>query len=180
MRLLVLMSEKAPNRFKTPSAVSYRTFCLTVHLLWSYGLECFNFPSWVTWTHRSQKDDFLTRIVWGSKDQKCRINYKADLVSCTVRKTADWWWWKCVQWQTGPHSDTVQWRSHGGPVQFLSLGGLVEGSHDLVSSEQRTSRVTCALRPHLARHWTKRKKRWTKRKKRLDWENALNHDYTRN
>lgn len=54
---------------------------------------------------------------------------------------------------TGPHSDMVQWRSQGGPVQFLMFGGLVIGSHGLVSSEHRTSRVTWALRPHLARHW---------------------------
>lgn len=55
---------------------------------------------------------------------------------------------------TGPHSDMVQWRSQGGPVQFLMFGGLVIGSHGLVSSEHRTSRVTWALRPHLAGHWT--------------------------
>lgn len=54
---------------------------------------------------------------------------------------------------TGPHSDMVQWRSQGGPVQFLMFGGLVIGSHGLVSSEHRTSRVTWALRPHLAGHW---------------------------
>lgn len=54
---------------------------------------------------------------------------------------------------TGPHSDMVQWRSQGGPVQFLMFGGLAIGSHGLVSSEHRTSRVTWALRPHLAGHW---------------------------
>lgn len=37
------------------------------------------------------------------------------------------------------------------------FGGLVIGSHGLVSSEQRTSRVTWALRPHLAGHWMKEK-----------------------
>lgn len=58
-----------------------------------------------------------------------------------------------VKTLTGPHSDTVQWRSQGGPVQFLMFGGLVIGSHGLVSSEQRTSRVTWAFRPHLAGHW---------------------------
>lgn len=58
-----------------------------------------------------------------------------------------------VKTLTGPHSDTVQWRSQGGPVQFLMFAGLVIGSHGLVSSEQRTSRVTWALRPHLAGHW---------------------------
>lgn len=47
----------------------------------------------------------------------------------------------------------VQWRSQGGPVQFLMFGGLVIGSHGLVSSEHRTSRVTWTLRPHLAVHW---------------------------
>ena len=36
-----------------------------------------------------------------------------------------------VQTLTGPHSDTVHWRSQGGPVQFLMFGGLVMGSQGL-------------------------------------------------
>lgn len=62
---------------------------------------------------------------------------------------------QAVKELTGPHSDTVHWRSQGGPVQFLTFGGWVMGSQGLVSSEQRTSRVTWALRPHLAGHWFK-------------------------
>lgn len=61
---------------------------------------------------------------------------------------------------TGPHSDTVHWRSQGGPVQFLTFGGFVVGSHGRVSSEQRTSRVTWALRPHLAGHWMEKEQPW--------------------
>lgn len=56
---------------------------------------------------------------------------------------------------TGPHMETVHWRSQGGPVQFLDDGGRVVSSHGLNSSEHLTSRVTKLLWPHFAGHCTK-------------------------
>ena len=53
---------------------------------------------------------------------------------------------------TGPQSETVHWRSQGGPVQSFSPTGLVLGSHSFSSSEQRMSRVTTLRSPHLAVH----------------------------
>lgn len=53
---------------------------------------------------------------------------------------------------TGPQSETVHWRSQGGPVQFFSPTGLVLGSHSFSSSEQRMSLVTTLRSPHLAVH----------------------------
>lgn len=54
---------------------------------------------------------------------------------------------------TGPQSETVHWRSQGGPVQFFSPTGLVLGSHSFSSSEQRMSLVTTLRSPHLAVHY---------------------------
>lgn len=57
---------------------------------------------------------------------------------------------------TGPHMETVHWRSQGGPVQFLDDGGRVVSSHGLTSSEHLTSRVIKPLWPHVAGHCTKK------------------------
>lgn len=54
---------------------------------------------------------------------------------------------------TGPQSETVHWRSQGGPVQFFSPTGRVLGSHSFSSSEQRMSLVTTLRSPHLAVHY---------------------------
>lgn len=54
---------------------------------------------------------------------------------------------------TGPQSETVHWRSQGGPVQFFSPTGRVLGSQSSSSSEQRMSLVTTLRSPHLAVHW---------------------------
>lgn len=57
---------------------------------------------------------------------------------------------------TGPQSETVHWRSQGGPVQSFSPTGLVLGSHSFSSWEQRMSLVTTLRSPHLAVHCEER------------------------
>lgn len=53
---------------------------------------------------------------------------------------------------TGPQSDTVHCRSHGGPVQFFSARGRALASHSFSSSEQRMSLVTTLRSPQRAEH----------------------------
>lgn len=53
---------------------------------------------------------------------------------------------------TGPQSDTVHCRSHGGPVQFFSARGRALASQSFSSSEQRMSLVTTLRSPQRAEH----------------------------
>lgn len=64
-----------------------------------------------------------------------------------------------AQGLTGPQSETVHWRSQGGPVQFFSARGRALASHSFSSSEQRMSRVTTLRSPHRAEHWGQRGQR---------------------